>query len=455
LDVAVTQISTFETTSLTATNAVRRETALNASASAVNDLTFELGLWLSGLESFLNVRHHSFNDENRVKSLARDWTKEFRLTHRTLLLCSRLTFQLDKAIKDQSSSPTRGGEEYQFEEDKDSSAEEGEIRADEIYKLSQALKDSILLNESLLRFAPLRFAEWTAWSNFLGGKFKTVAAFDRIIKAAEKTGEDFLPEVLRKLLESRPLPPAMETDLRLVLPRFGRILKWLGAIEKMLAGDEPLKSSLLIFSRVYDQIQEMMSCINNRLLRYPNEEDKLFGALDAAAYTASIELRKVYNHELVGLSEIRATPSIFARIETAHSLLTDSFQQTLVSFAQLIEPNVEPAHLFPNFQVKFQQSLVLREKLWSVLQSVQKAEKHPDTFPLKKLHEELNDFLNTTLRFLFYKDMETVERFIEEVLVTTDKKDLVPILHRFGAYIETLFGQVNMRTVLAKHPFNG
>jgi len=56
---------------------------------------------------------------------------------------------------------------------------------------------------------------------------------------------------------------------------------------------------------------------------------------------------------------------------------------------------------------------------------------------------------------LFYKDTETVERFIEEVLVTTDKKDLVPILHRFGAYIETLFGQVNMRTVLAKHPFNG
>jgi len=29
----------------------------------------------------------------------------------------------------------------------------------------------------------------------------------------------------------------------------------------------------------------------------------------------------------------------------------------------------------------------------------------------------------------------------------------VPILHRFGAYLETLFGQVNMRTVLADHPF--
>ena len=51
------------------------------------------------------------------------------------------------------------------------------------------------------------------------------------------------------------------------------------------------------------------------------------------------------------------------------------------------------------------------------------------------------------------KDKETVERFVEEILVTSDKKDLVPILHRFGAYLETLFGQVNMRTVLAKQPF--
>jgi hypothetical protein len=58
------------------------------------------------------------------------------------------------------------------------------------------------------------------------------------------------------------------------------------------------------------------------------------------------------------------------------------------------------------------------------------------------------------MRALFYKDLETVERFIEEILRTQSKNDIVPILHRFGAYLETLFGQVNMRTVLANHPFD-
>ena len=414
---------------------------------------FELGLWLSGLESFLKVGNHSFTDENRARTLARDWTKEFRLTHSTLLLCSKLNFQLGKAAESRNLKQT-GGREIGDLENLNLPAKELKIDADEIYRLSQALKDSILLNESLLRAAPLRFDEWIAWSNFLADRFKSVQIFHRFIKFAEKTGEDFLPEKLKNLLASKPVSPVLEADLRLILPRLGKILKWLGAIEEMLKNDEPLKNSLLIFSRVYEQIQEMTNYINNRLLRCANEEDKLFGALDGAAYTASIELRKVYNHELAGLAELRATPSIYARIETAHSLLTHSFQQTLVGFAQLIEPEIEAGELFPNFQIKFRQSMVLRQNLSDILKSVQKAEQDSNTERLQKLREELIDFSNRTLHFLFYKDIETVERFIEEVLVTTDKKDLVPILHRFGAYLETLFGQVNMRTVLAKHPFN-
>ncbi len=125
----------------------------------------------------------------------------------------------------------------------------------------------------------------------------------------------------------------------------------------------------------------------------------------------------------------------------------------MISFAKLIEPNVEPTEIFPNFQSKLEQSLSLRQALWEILQAVKKAEQNPETYPLDSLHTQLIDFLGLTLQFLFYKDMETVERFIEEVLITTSQKDLVPILHRFGAYLETLFGQVNMRVVLAKHPF--
>ena len=44
-------------------------------------------------------------------------------------------------------------------------------------------------------------------------------------------------------------------------------------------------------------------------------------------------------------------------------------------------------------------------------------------------------------RHLFYKDTEVVGRFVEEILVSKDTHDLVPILHRFAAYLETLSDQ--------------
>lgn len=451
MDVAVTTTtSLYEPPTMPAANTVKNETLPVSNLADKDALFFELGLWLSGLESFLNIRNHSFIEENRAKAASRDWTKEFRLTHSTLLLCSRLTFQLSKILKQTENEKSENSLDLV---DLDLDLQSAEISRDEIYKLSLVLKDAVLLNEGLLRAAPLKFGEWAAWGNTLSEKLKSVEIVSKLITRAEKTGESYLPEVLTALLESNPIPFSTEADLRLVLPRFAKILKWLSVVETMLQTDEPLKPTLLVFSRIYEQIQELTGFINNRLLRFPNEEDELFGQLDGAAYTASLELRKVYNYELAGLTEMRSTPLIYAKIETAFSLLNDSFQLTLINFAQLIDPKIESYRIFPKLKTKLEQSIILRRNLWVLAKSVKEAEQNPDKFPMKQLHAQLNDFLKTTVNFLFYKDRETVERFIEEVLVTTSKKDLVPILHRFGAYLETLFGQVNMRVVLANHPF--
>lgn len=433
----LTQTSTFSLPHVPPTEIVAHKNASTALVFGADDLAFEIGFWFSGLESFLDIRNHSLVEEARRKAVSRDWTREVRLTHSTTLLCSKLIFEFGKLLKNQSLTD-----------------KEFEINSDELFRLSQTLRESVLLSEAMLRAAPLKFGEWTAWGSLLADKLRNLAAFNKFISFAEETGENFLPENLRNLLESKSLPFAVKSDLSLVLPRFAKILKWLSVVDRMLKNDEPLKPSLLAFSRIYEQIQEMIVYVNNRLLRFPNEDDALFASLDGAAYAASIELRKVYNHELTGLAEIRATPSVYAKIETAYSLLNDSFQQTLVGFAQLIEPNVEPTEMFPAFQIKLEQSLILRQSLWQMMKTVRQAEQNPETFPLSLLQKQLTDFLDTSLHFLFYKDMETVERFIEEVLVTTNKKDLVPILNRFSAYIETLFGQVNMRAALAKYPFS-
>ena len=448
MDVSTTQTSTNLTNMLPA-NSVQDENPPSASASDTKEIIFELGLWLASLESFLNLRNHFFTEDNNSKAALRDWSREFRLTHSTLLLCSKLTDQLAKILRKQNAKLSGN---ISIEQN-DSTKIPGNFNFDEIHQLSQAIKNSILINEGLLRAQPLKFGEWKAWSNLLAEQIGQSEAAEKIIEAGEKTSEEFLPKILKNLFENTTLSLSAETNLEIILPRFAKILKWLSVIKVMLDKDEPLKPALLVFSRIYEQIQETISYINNRLLRFPNEEDEIYGSLDGAAYTASIELRKVYNEELAGLVEIRSTPSIYAKTEAAYSLLNNSCQLTLVNFAQLLDPSVEPKQIFPDFQTKLEQSLVLRQNMWDILQTVQEAEQNPETYPIEDLHKQLNDFLENNLKLFFYKDRETVERFIEEVLVTKNQKDLVPILHRFGAYIETLFGQVNMRVVLANHPF--
>jgi hypothetical protein len=404
-----------------------------------DDLAFELGIWLSGLESFLNTGGSFLAGKDRTKDATRDWKRECRLTHSVLMICSKLNFRLQQIT----------GAEGVMDEANDAQ----NISRSELGKFGRLLHEAIVMSEGLDLNSTLNFADWTSWSRALLLKLTTSSTFHKFVNRSARVGENYLPERLKKLLANHSIPFADQADLQLVLPRFASILKSLSIVGRMLRDDEPLKPTLLIFSKIYEQTQDLVAHINNRLSRFPDEEAALFGSLDGAAYTASLELKKVYQQELIGIVSVRPAPSIYARIETAYSLLNDSFQHILTGFARVVDPNVNNGDLFPSFNLKLEQSLALRQHLWKLMQGVRSAEQSPDKQTLESLKENFGSFLQNTMNFLFYKDKETVERFGEEVLATSEKKDLVPILHRCGAYLETLLGQVNMRAVLANHPF--
>src|SRR5207253_10266150 len=119
------------------------------------------------------------------------------------------------------------------------------------------------------------------------------------------------------------------------------------------------------------------------------------------------------------------------------------------------KPNIDTSAMIPNFPVKLEKSLVLRKELYDLVAMIQSAERDPSKANVDKMRAALKKFMGQSIRYLFYKDTETVERFVEEILIAQQNKDLVPMLHRFGAYLDTLFGQVCLRSVLANHPFEG
>jgi hypothetical protein len=211
---------------------------------------------------------------------------------------------------------------------------------------------------------------------------------------------------------------------------------------------------LPLFTLVHQEARALADFIKNRTLLIEGLESPLSETFDSTHYALTMELRKVFAHELVGLSSLRQAPAIYIKIENAHGLLRDSLRQSVITLAQLFDPTIEGAQLFDGFQTKLEQSLVLRRDLWTLLQLVRRAEKEPEHDTVQRLAQKLDSFYEGSLRYLMYKDWEACEHFMEEIGAARDAAELAPVLHRFTAYLEALSNQVNMRAVLANHPFD-
>ncbi|HYX43210.1 MAG TPA: hypothetical protein VE821_16000, partial [Pyrinomonadaceae bacterium] len=117
------------------------------------------------------------------------------------------------------------------------------------------------------------------------------------------------------------------------------------------------------------------------------------------------------------------------------------------------DPAFDGVRLFQNFRTRLEQSLVLRRDLWLLLEHVRRIEQEADQRPLTPLLARLDSFQAGSMAHLMFKDWEAFERFVHELKEAKDPTELKSALHRFGTFLEALFSQINMRAVLAEHPF--
>lgn len=399
------------------------------------DMIFDLGAWLTGLNGFLNVYDRSIAEADRSNTATRDRHAEFYITHEALVRVSDLLRQVRLA-------------------------DQGNIRTylaatpKELADSAAVLQDCSVLNAALIKSTSLGYAEWKAWRQLLSGKIAMMPVYDRLDAAMSTMGVRFLPEDLQTLINGNTLPLFEQTAVFAAASRLSRILRSLRIVREMLVKDEPLKPSVLIFSGVYEQTRALIEHVNNSLSRFHKEDTEIFALLDGTSYMATLELKKAYFEELAGLVALRPAPTTYARVEAAYGMLNDNMQQILTSFARFMRPETDSTEVFPEFNKKLAESLLLRDHLVSVMNAIQTAEQTPDKQRMDALMKELKDFLQEPIKFLFYKDRESFERFCEEIPAADGKKDLVPILHRFAAYTETLLRQVNLRAVLANYPLH-
>ncbi len=415
----------------------------------------ELGLWLQSLRSFFQARNHPFAEAEQAAVLARDWASELVIARRALLRISQLALWL---VHLEDETETAGTVDDNLLDGLGlTGAPQRTIHrpaAQSLVDLSEAVSDMSVLCETLLDAPRVGFYTWATVGKVLARELGRSEAAQALMRSAQHASDAKLPVQLIDLAHASQLTAALGADILIIFSDLSRLLEKLRMVETSLRRDHPLKQTLPIFCLVYEEARSLLDFIETRALRTEGLDEAIFDALDGTNYAIAMELRKVFSHELVGLSSLRQSPPIYAKVENAHGLLRNCFQQSIVALAQLFDPALDGARLFSAFQTKLDQSMMLRSDLWTLLQLTRRAEKERDRHPISRVLERLNTFRDGSLRYLMYKDWEACERFIEEVAAARGAVEVTPVLHRFGAYLETLHGQVNMRAVLADYPFD-
>jgi hypothetical protein len=392
----------------------------------------ELSLWLAAIKRFIEPENFSFKDADPKNAVRQDWSSALRALRYSLMRATLLTSQLSARFKT-----------LEFEAATDN------LETKEFAELYLILSRFSNVCDRLLAIQPLDYFGWTNFCDSLRSSLEKIALPQKLISADYTS----LPESLERLNQTAKIRYPFGKEVLQTIASLNRLLEILRIVGDKLKNDLPLKNSLLFFSLIHGEAKDLIRFIEQRLLRQMPPENEFFDLLDGTIYIISLEIKKVYSRELKGVLDLRPAPQVVARVETSHGLLQDCFQQSIILLAEAFDSEIEGWRIFPNYQTRLEQSLVLRNDLWNALQHVQRAEKSPDTFSSEKLRKSLEHFRNSSLYFLMFKDCEPTERFIEEILQTKRLQDITHVLHRFGAYLETLLGQVSMRGVLANHPF--
>lgn len=412
-------------------------------------------MWLRALRSFFNAANHPLTEAERASIGERSFKCETGVVRDALVRCLHLLSNLARGDAPQRLADEGAAAPVQDAMPHAAAAGAlGLVSAKEsLSDLGEVFKDVCRLSDALLESSAVGFVAWSSLGSVLERELKRSEAAGLILAAGHAAGATELQEQLVKLAHGLTLDDLGE-DLLEIFQAFSRLLALLRFVEVSLKGDAQLKRLLPVFTLIHEETRALLDFIEGRALRVEGVERGASEILDGTAYAVRMELRKAFEHELTGLCSVRQPPQLFAKVENATGLLRDCYQQSVVALAHSFEPGLDGGTLFRSFTTKLEQSLELRRELWGLVLLIARASADGHEPPATRVLEALDAFGEGSQRYLMYKDWEALERFTEEIDAARDAGELSRTLHRFEAYLETLFGQVNMRAVLADLPFD-
>jgi hypothetical protein len=236
-----------------------------------------------------------------------------------------------------------------------------------------------------------------------------------------------------------------ETVFSEIVRVFGRLT----LIENNLHKLDTLLENLSLLDVLQFEIHNFVDFLENEAMKSDAVNGRLHDVLDGICYGISHDLKRIFERDLTGGIRDQSTPIVYGKILHAHGLLTNCFQQSVITLMQVFNPSLDPLQIFDDFEERVRQSLTLCNDLSSLMRVARQAEAENTPDALRLVVQDTLKFRDGSMHYLMYRDWRGYEKLaltlIASIEANHDSRDL---LHQFSCYLEVLYGHVKMRAVL-------
>ena len=416
------------------------------------DCVFELEMWIKCFDRFFRTKNQPSEDGEAKTFLLKDFRQELAIVRDVTL---RMSFLAGEIMSEERSNL------LQFDKYISNSLKRDYVMDnflnrllaqptpdDSLALLLEALSDLRSIMDDLVKMPEVAFRTFTSMGKLINREIKQCRYIEMLVAYKFKVHYDRVDHPAIAALVKRVAHEGLRQDLAKVFLELFRLLRYLEFIERDLNRDRPLKHSLLVFSLVNSELRQLFDFIETRICRHPEVTQKCIETLDGTIFAMSQEIKKVFSHELVGLVYLRHAPPIFAKVENSHGVLKNSLQQSIVQISQAFDEGFDGKQLFSTYTTRLEQSRRLLQEIASLMEDVRKSEDIADHEVLQPLLRSFEEFRQSSLKYLMFKDWEEFEKFMEEIEASKTRETLRFTLHKFRIFMEALLGEVSKRAVL-------
>src|SRR5215471_1434877 len=424
---------------------LKRFTDQVAAASKAREL-FELEMWLRSFERFFRIGGKPLSERETRALAARNWSEELRLVDNALLrvvqLCSSLLSedQVDLARFDryvESNLNVDEGLDPYIEKLIRHTMPETALTL-----LRESFEDLHLLLLDLVKLSRLPYSTFNSVGKIVYREVRRSDLLALLIDKKFKPVHDRMGNrAVRALIRNIPDPVERRQAAKVFLELF-RLLHYLEYTDPQRLGEEQLRETILPFALVVSETRLLLSYIERRVMKGKDPNLPLYQVYDSFVYCVPLELKKVVNTELTDISVTRQAENVRTRVENSHGILKDCYQQSIVQLAQIFDPEIDGARIFPDFSARRDQSVALREGLVKVVHALNEFQEQKDPASANRMKDCISEFYDYNIKYLMYRDWSGFELFYIEILKCGSLQGLQQIAHRFETFLVTLLREV-------------